>query len=269
MAVGHYENFPVGSVLLPRRLRQGVHAIYRFARTADDIADEGDASALQRLEQLWQLDAELDRIAAGDPPLTALVQQLAVVIEQYQLSLAPFYALLSAFRQDVEKTRYQDFAEVIDYCRRSANPVGHLMLALYGENDRRLLAMADGICSALQLINFLQDVALDWEKGRIYLPAEDLAAFGIAEEQIAAGDCGGQWTPMMLKQIERARKMLQAGAPLGRILKGRIGMELRLIILGGDRILAKLHQSGGDVFRQRPVLGWRDWLVMVWRALRA
>jgi squalene synthase HpnC len=269
MAVGHYENFPVGSVLLPRRLRQGVHAIYRFARTADDIADEGNADASQRLEQLWLLDAELDRIGARQPALTPLMQELAQVVGQYQLSLTPFYALLSAFRQDVEKTRYRDFSEVMDYCRRSANPVGHLMLALYGENDRRSLAMADGICSALQLINFLQDVAVDWDKGRVYLPQEDLAAFGISEAQIAAADCSGQWTAMMLKQIERARKMLQAGAPLGRVLKGRIGLELRLIILGGDRILEKLYQSGGDVFRQRPVLGWRDWVLMCWRALRA
>lgn len=268
MAVGHYENFPVGSLLLPRRLRTAVHTIYRFARTADDIADEGVATAQDRLNQLWQLDADLDRIRAGEPPELPLMQQLALVIQQHGLPLAPFYDLLSAFRQDVVKTRYQDFAELMDYCRRSANPVGRLMLALFGEKDSRLLAMSDGICSALQLINFLQDVAVDWQKDRVYLPADELSRFGITNAQIAAGDCSGQWTPMMLKQIERTRRILQAGAPLGRVLKGRFGMELRLIILGGDRILMKLHQNGGDVFKARPVLGWRDWLVMFWRALR-
>jgi len=269
MAVGHYENFPVGSVLLPRRLRHSVHAVYRFARYADDVADEGDATAEERLDALWRLDAELDRMRGGDVPQTPLMQDLALVVEEQGLPLGPFYDLLSAFRQDVVKTRYQDFAELMDYCRRSANPVGRLMLALYGENDRRMLAMSDGICSALQLINFLQDVAIDWKKDRVYLPADDLAQFRITHAQIAQGDAGGQWSPMMMKQIDRARRMLQAGAPLGRALKGRIGFEVRLIILGGDRILMKLHQAGGNVFKQRPVLGWRDWVVMCWRALRA
>jgi squalene synthase HpnC len=269
MAVGHYENFPVGSLLLPRRLRAGVHSVYRFARHADDVADEGDASPDDRLKALWALDAELDRIKAGQAALTPLMQDLAQTIKVYALPLEPFYDLLSAFRQDVVKTRYQDFGELMDYCRRSANPVGRLMLALYGENDARFLAMADGICSALQLINFLQDVAIDWGKGRVYLPAADMAVFGVSEQQIADGDAGGNWSPLMLKQIERARLMLQAGAPLGKQLRGRIGLELRLIVMGGDRILQKLHQCRGDVFRSRPVLGWRDWVVMLWRALRA
>lgn len=269
MAVGHYENFPVGSLLLPRRLRAAVHVIYRFARTADDLADEGEAGADARLAALWQLDAELDRIRAGETPQTPLMRDLAAVIAAHDLPLSPFYDLLSAFRQDVVKTRYHDFAELMDYCRRSANPVGRLMLTLYGERDARAQAMSDGICTALQLINFLQDVAIDWQKGRIYLPGEDLARFRIDERQIAARDAGGLWTPMMLKQIERARRLLQAGAPLGKRLKGRIGLELRMIVLGGDRILEKLHRSGGQVFDQRPVLGPRDWVSIFWRALRA
>jgi squalene synthase HpnC len=269
MSVGHYENFPVGSLVLPARLRAPVHAIYRFARTADDIADEGDASAEERLAELNTLRAELDRIAAGSAPHTPMMQALAEVIAEYGLQLTPFYDLLSAFSQDVVKTRYASFSELVDYCKRSANPVGRLMLALYGEQDTRSIAMADGICTALQLINFLQDVAIDWQKGRVYLPQEDLARFGIGEEQIAAGSSSGSWTPMMRHQIERARKMLAAGAPLGKVLKGRIGLELRLIVLGGERILKKLHDSGGDVFRQRPVLKPADWIYMGWRALRA
>ena len=268
MSVGHYENFPVGSILVPRRLRRAVHAIYHFARYADDVADEGEQRPEERLAELARLEAELNCIKRGDTPAMPMMQTLAREIAAHQLPLQPFYDLLSAFRQDVTKTRYASFADVMDYCRRSANPVGRLMLALYGVHDTRHLAMADGICSALQLINFLQDVAIDWKKDRIYLPQDDLERFRIREAQIANGDISGLWRPMMAKQIERTRKMLQAGAPLGKVLKGRLGLELRLIILGGDRILKKLHDSGGDVFHHRPVLTWKDWLYMLWRALR-
>lgn len=269
MSVDHYENFPVGSVLLPRRMRRAVHAIYHFARYADDVADEGDAAPEARLAELDALRQELDRIAAGQAPQTARMQALARAIREHQLPLQPCYDLLSAFSQDVVKTRYADFGELVDYCRRSANPVGRLMLALYGEHDARSLAMADGICTALQLINFWQDVALDWAKGRVYLPQSDLARYGVSEAQIAAGDAGGTWRALMRHQIERTRRMLDAGAPLGRRLEGRLGLELRLVVLGGERILKKLHQSGGDVFAARPVLDWKDWVYMMWRAIRA
>ncbi len=269
MSVGHYENFPVGSILLPRRMRKAVHAIYHFARYADDVADEGDKSADERLAELAHLAKELDTIRDGGIPAMPMMRKLADTIARHQLPLQPFYDLLSAFSQDVVKHRYQDFAELVDYCRRSANPVGRLMLALYGENDPRSLAMSDGICTALQLINFWQDVAIDWQKGRVYLPQTDLDKYRIREGQIAGKDPTGLWRPMMLHQVERTRKMLQAGAPLGKKLKGRLGLELRLIIMGGERILKKLHDSGGDVFRQRPVLTWKDWLYMIWRAVRA
>ncbi|MDF0605306.1 squalene synthase HpnC [Neisseriaceae bacterium TC5R-5] len=269
MSVGHYENFPVGSLLLPRKMRKAVHAIYYFARYADDVADEGTESDEARLAELSRLVAELDAIQAGVLPTMPLMQTLALAIAEHQLPLQPFYDLLSAFRQDVLVKRYQSFAELVDYCRRSANPVGRLVLALYGEQDSRSLAMADGICTALQLINFLQDVAIDWQKDRVYLPQADLQRFRISEEQIAAQDSRGLWPVMMREQIERARKMLQAGAPLGKVLRGRLGLELRMTIMGGERILKKLHDADGDVFRQRPVLNWRDWMYMAWRALRA
>ncbi|WP_046167276.1 squalene synthase HpnC [Chromobacterium vaccinii] len=269
MSVGHYENFPVGSLLLPRKMRRAVHAIYHFARYADDVADEGEASPAERLAELDRLEADLDRIAAGEPTRIELMAPLAAAIAAHDLPLQPFRDLLSAFRQDVAKARYQNFAELVDYCRRSANPVGRLMLALYGESDARSLAQSDGICTALQLINFWQDAALDWGKGRVYLPQEDLARFGVDEAQIAAGRFDAQWRALMLYQVERTRKMLQAGAPLGRTLRGRLGLELRLIVMGGDRILHKLHASGGDVFGQRPKLGAGDWIYMMWRACRA
>lgn len=267
MSVGHYENFPVGSILLPRRMRRAVHAIYHFARHADDIADEGDAQPAERLAALQALRDELGRIEAGQAPQTALMQRLAAVIAEYKLPLAPFYDLLSAFSQDVEKTRYQNFAELVDYCRRSANPVGRLMLHLYGEHDPKSVAMSDGICTALQLINFWQDVAVDWDKGRVYIPQDDLARFRIGEAQIAARDAGGVWPMLMDKEVKRALAMLEAGSPLGLKLKGRLGLELRLIILGGERILKKIHDARGDVLTQRPVLVWKDWLYMVWKAL--
>lgn len=267
MSVGHYENFPVGSILLPRRMRRAVHAIYHFARYADDIADEGDAQPAERLAALQALRDELGRIEAGQAPHTALMQRLAAVIAEYRLPLAPFYDLLSAFSQDVEKTRYQNFAELVDYCRRSANPVGRLMLHLYGEHDPKSVAMSDGICTALQLINFWQDVAVDWRKGRVYIPQDDLARFRISEAQIAARDAGGVWPMLMDKEVKRALAMLEAGSPLGLKLKGRLGLELRLIILGGERILKKIHDARGDVLTQRPVLVWKDWLYMVWKAL--
>jgi squalene synthase HpnC len=267
MGVGHYENFPVASWVLPARLRAPIRAIYAFARRADDLADEGEVPDAVRLASLSAFGRALDRIEAGEPAESELFCELATHIRAHALPIGLFRDLLSAFAQDVTKHRYADFGEVMDYCRRSANPIGRLLLHLYGERDPRSLAYSDGICSGLQLINFLQDIAIDYRKDRVYLPQDELARYGVSERQIAAGDAGGAWEHMMRHQIERARRMLQAGAPLGRVLKGRIGMELRMIVLGGERILRKLHQARGDVFRQRPVLRSGDWLYMFGRAL--
>lgn len=269
MTTQHYENFPVASILLPRRLRHPVGLIYSFARQADDFADEGELEPAQRLELLNGFRAELERIQAGQTPETPLFRELVPVIAQYQLPLDAFYDLLDAFSQDVVKSRYANFGEVMDYCRRSANPVGRLMLHLYGATDRRNLAYSDAICSSLQLINFLQDVAIDYRKDRIYLPQDEMAKYQVTETQIAQGDTGGLWGMFMQTQVERARKLLQAGAPLGKILPGRIGLEMRMIIMGGESILRKLHKSRGDMFNQRPVLKAGDWAYMLYRSLRA
>jgi squalene synthase HpnC len=265
--VEHYENFPVASWLLPKRLRRPVEAIYHFARSADDIADEGDATSAERLTQLDAYRAQLDRIESGDSPDDPVFGPLAEAIRTHAIPFAPFRDLLSAFAQDVEKTRYADFGEVMDYCRRSANPVGRLMMHLYGDHDPRHLAYSDAICSSLQLINFLQDIAVDYRKDRVYLPQDELAASHVSETQIAQGDTRGMWHAMMQKQIERTRKLLQAGAPLGRQLKGRIGLELRVTILGGETILRKLHADPGCVFHNRPVLTKKDWISMLGRGL--
>ena len=267
MPVDHYENFPVASWLLPKRLRKPVEAIYRFARSADDIADEGDAPPAERLAQLARYHAKLGSIESGNTPDDPVFGPLAEAIRSHAIPITPFRDLLSAFSQDVEKTRYASFGEVMDYCRRSANPVGRLMLHLYGDHDPRHLAYSDAICSSLQLINFLQDIAVDYQKDRIYLPQDELAAYHVSEAQIAEGDTRGLWHAMMHKQIERARKLMQAGAPLGRQLKGRIGLELRVTILGGETILRKLHADPGSVFHSRPVLTKKDWISMIGRAL--
>ena len=265
MSVGHYENFPVASLLLPAALRAPVQAIYRFARHADDLADEGDVEPAERLRALHALDADLDAIAASaDSPWP----DLAAAVRTHQLPLAPLRDLLSAFRQDVTVHRYADDAALFDYCRRSANPVGRLLLALFGRSEPDVLAQSDAICTGLQLVNFWQDVAVDWRKGRIYLPAEALRAHGIDEAQIGLGRCDAGWKSLMRERVDRARSLLLSGAPLPRALGGRIGWELRLVVQGGLRIAEKIDAVSGDVFLQRPVLGKSDWALMSARALR-
>lgn len=267
MGVGHYENFPVASIILPARMREPVAWIYRFAREADDIADEGDAPADERLAALSERRDELDRIARGQTPRLELYRAVGGVIRAHRLPIELFRDLLDAFTQDVTKTRYADFANVMDYCRRSANPVGRLLLHLHGEIAPRNLDWSDRICSSLQLINFLQDIAIDFRKGRVYMPQDDMVRYGIDEGRIERGDASGPWHPFMQFQIDRARGMLLDGAPLGRTLGGRFGLELRMIISGGERILDKLARVSGDVFRKRPVLTATDWPWLLARAL--
>jgi squalene synthase HpnC len=268
MSVGHYENFPVASILLPERLRQPVGVIYRFARTADDFADEGDLTPAERLARLEGYRDQLRRLQQNRPPQTPLFRALDSVIRVHDLPMQPFFDLLDAFSQDVTQSRYADFTELMEYCRRSADPVGRLMLHLYGAARDENLAQSDAICSALQLINFWQDVAVDFRKDRIYLPRDEMARFGITERGIAASESGGRWPELMRFQTERARAMLQSGAPLARRLPGRIGLELRMIVQGGLRILEKLDAVSGDVFRSRPELKPLDWPLMMIRALK-
>lgn len=267
LAHSHYENFPVASLLLPKRLREPVALVYAFARQADDFADEGNLPPERRLALLSGFKEELNRIQQHRTPNTELFIALQAAIIKHQLSIQPFYDLLDAFSQDVTKTRYQDFGEVMNYCRRSANPVGRLMLSLYKADTPQNIGMADAICSALQLINFLQDIAIDIQKNRIYLPQDEMQKYKITETQITRGDASGTWSLFMEFQINRARKLLQSGAPLGLALPGRIGLEMRMIIAGGERMLKKLHQAHGNVFEYRPKLSKKDWLYMAYRAL--
>jgi squalene synthase HpnC len=266
VSVGHYENFPVASLLLPARLRAAVTVVYRFARSADDLADEGDAAPAERLAALAAYRAQLARIGAGEAPEAPLFRDLACVARRHALPLAPFHDLLDAFCQDVTKTRYADFAELLDYCRRSANPIGRLLLHLFGRTEPAACECSDAVCTALQLVNFWQDVALDWRKGRVYLPQDDLRRHGVSERQIAAAECDPAWRSLMREQCERARTLLRSGRPLTALLSGRIAFEIGVTIQGGLRILEKLAQVDYDVFRRRPVLRVPDWPLLAWRA---
>jgi len=267
MSVGHYENFPVASVLLPESLRHPVSVIYRFARTADDVADEGELPPPERLACLESYRSELRRLEAGLSSASPLFKELREVVAAYRLPLDPFHDLLDAFSQDVTKRRYANFDELMDYCQRSANPVGRLMLHLYGRSDETSCACSDAICSALQLTNFWQDVDSDFHRNRIYLPQEDMARFGVTEAQIAARDTSGGWWNLMRFQIDRSRWMMLRGAPLARRLSGRVGLELRAVVQGGLIILERLERANGDVFRRRPVLRAWDWPLLLARAL--
>lgn len=268
MPVDHYENFPVASILLPRRLRPAVEAIYAFARSADDLADEGEATPEQRLAALAAYEEELDRIATGMRPNTALFQRLASAIATYDLPLQPFRDLLSAFAQDVVTTRYQTIEQLLDYCRRSANPVGVLMLHLYGETGDDKVRMSNAICSALQLINFWQDVAIDWQKRRVYLPQTELLRFHVGEQHIEGEIADANWQALMAFEVKRARALMLEGVPLALRLPGRIGWELRLAVQGGLRILECIESAQYDIFRHRPQLTRLDYVRLLWRALR-
>jgi len=267
MSVDHYENFPVASFLVPAPLRRPIEVIYRFARSADDIADEGDASPEERLAGLAAYQAELDRIAAGAAPQTPLFLALADVVHRHGLPLQLFRDLLDAFAQDVVKKRYADYPELLDYCRRSANPVGRLVLHLFGRTEPEHLEQSDCICTALQLINFLQDVAVDWQKDRVYIPQTDFPHFRVGEADIAAGRWSANWAALMDFEIDRAQALMRRGAPLVHALPGRLGWEIRLTIQGGLRILERVRGVRGDVFQRRPQLGKRDWLVLAGRSL--
>jgi len=266
LPVEHYENFPVASLLLPAALRAPIEVIYRFARSADDFADEGDDPPAVRLEKLDAYRTELARVERGEAPRTALFRDVARISVEHNLPLQLFRDLLDAFSQDVVKARYADFAEVRDYCRRSANPVGRLLLHLFRRASERNLQWSDSICTALQLVNFWQDAEIDFAKNRVYLPQDEMARFDVTERHLAERRCDDAWRALIGFQAARARAMLLEGWPLGRELPGRMGLEIRTTVCGGLRILDKLQAAGCDMFRHRPVLRWFDWPLILAKA---
>jgi squalene synthase HpnC len=268
VAVRHYENFPVASLILPAPLREPVRVLYRFARSADDLADEGSDPPDLRLQKLDRFRAALDAIERGDEVEGALFAELARIVRTHALPVALLRDLVDAFRQDVTKKRYATFSEVSSYCRRSANPVGRLLLTLFKRTTERDLRASDAICSALQLVNFWQDVEIDYARDRrIYLPQDEMERHGVTERHLEERRCDGAWRALMAFQVERTRLMMLSGAPLGRSLPGRLGLEIRATIQGGLRILDKIEAAGFDVFRRRPVLKMMDWPLLFFRAL--
>ncbi len=272
--VTHYENFPVASLLCPPRLRTPIAAIYAFARTADDMADEGNASARQRLADLAAYRADLAAIAAGAAPSERwpeVFAPLAALLVSHRLPVALLDDLLSAFVQDVEKTRdhagYDDRTELLDYCRRSANPVGRLLLHLYGVDDAEALEQSDAICTALQLINFWQDLSVDLPRGRFYLPEADCAAHGVQRTDLQALRCTPQTNNLIAASAIWARASMLKGQQLVHRLPGRGGWELRLVVQGGLRILDKVDALHGASLHTRPRIRAWDAPLMLARAL--
>jgi squalene synthase HpnC len=265
-AAAHYENFPVASRLLPASIRPAVTVLYTFARTADDLADEGTLTSDERLKRIDQLQDQLDNILFGRPSDDPLFNALGDVIDRYRIPHRLFNDLLTAFRQDVTKKRYANEAELLDYCSRSANPVGQAMLCLIEDNAPAQIQHADAICSALQLINFLQDISQDYhEMGRIYLPQDEMQRFGVSEEQIATSTTTPALRELLAYQLDRIERLLATGQPLGSHLTGRFGLEIRMIIAGAHAIVNKLrHQS--DCF-SRPRLSHLEKLSLLWRAV--
>jgi squalene synthase HpnC len=270
VSVGHYENFPVASLLCPSALRPAVRAIYAFARTADDIADEGSEAPARRLADLAAYRADLQAIVAGAAPSSRWPQvfvPLRGILQRHALAPALLHELLDAFAQDVVQQRYADRAELLDYCRRSANPIGRLLLQLYDIDDANAHAASDAICSALQLANFWQDLGIDTARGRLYVPLADCARHGVAPESLLARADSEAARRLVADLIGWTRALMRQGTALPFRLPGRIGFELRLVVQGGLRVLEKIERGGCDALRQRPTLGALDAPRLLWRGL--
>jgi squalene synthase HpnC len=261
----HHENFPV-AMLLPRELRKPLAVIYAFARTVTDVANSRERSADERIMELAAIEAKLDILKAGGTLNDALFLALGNVLARYPLPTEALYDLLRGCRMDIEKTRYASFRELIEYCRCTANPVGRLLLYLYRMATPRTLACSDAICTAVQIIRILSEVGADYhERGRIYIPQDEMSRFGITEDHFR-GRCPDEaLTRLMRLQLDRVGRLLAAGAPLASVLRGRAGLEARIVLAASTRMLQRLAIRS-DPFT-RPVMRPRDWAWVVWRAL--
>jgi hydroxysqualene synthase len=273
VSVDHYENFPVASVLCPPALRPAVVAIYHFARTADDIADEGDADTASRLAEIAAYRADLAAVLAGQPPGPRWPQvfaPLAAQVRTFGLPGAPLHDLLDAFSQDTRNPLYADRDQLLDYCRRSANPIGRLLLHLNCVRDPVSLEQSDAICTALQLINFWQDLSVDLPRGRVYLPLSDLHRHGLELATLCRPNpADSAETRRLVDELcAWAAGLMAQGAPLALRLPGRAGWELRLVLQGGLRILEKIAAMDHATLQRRPKLGPLDLPLLLWRAVR-
>ncbi|HEX7136458.1 MAG TPA: squalene synthase HpnC [Vicinamibacterales bacterium] len=274
LARSQYENFPVASRLLPAAMRPHVAAVYGFARVADDMADEGDVPAGERLARLaaWQrrlheaLEGGTAAAAEGDRDALIIVAA-AHTIRQLDLPPSLFDDLISAFGQDTMTTRYDSWPALFDYCRRSANPVGRLVLRIAGHRDEHLDRSSDAFCTALQLTNFWQDLGRDWKAGRLYVPREVYASFGASEDQLRAGDIDQAWTRAMGECVRVTRDLFQQGRAVCDGVVGRLRYELRLTWLGGRRVLDRVELRGARMLTERPTIGVADVPMMLARAV--
>ena len=272
LARTHYENFPVASALVPKRMRPHIAAIYAFARTADDFADEGTRPPQERLRLLDDWLARLHAcVAPGFAPAgsdhDALFVALGRTMLDCALPLPLFEDLLSAFRQDVMTTRYETWADLLDYCRRSANPVGRLVLRVAGHSDNDLDRASDALCSALQLTNFWQDFARDWTHGRLYVPLADMRGAGAREDDLAARRLTPEWRAALAEMARRTRALFDEGRPVCNGVAGRLRYELRATWLGGRHVLDAIERSQFDVFTGRPALRALDMPAIAWGAI--
>ena len=271
MSVDHYENFPVASVLCPPQLREPILAIYGYARTADDLADEGDALPAQRLADLAAYEADLLAVRDGGQPSlrwAGVFHRLARAIAEHRLPMEPLLALLSAFKQDVTQHHHSTREQLLDYCSRSANPVGRLLLHLHGVSDALALRQSDAICAALQLNNFWQDVSVDARNGRVYLPKSDLARHGLTPLDVGRREKHGALGLVLQELCDWTEGLMQQGAPLVHRLPGRSGWELRFVVQGGLQVLAKVRHLGSELSHRRPRLHLFDGPALAWRAAR-
>ena len=271
VSVDHYENFPVASILCPPRLRPAVAALYGFARTADDIADEGEASNAERLADLAAFGADLQATYAGgttSPRWPNVFGPMSAAVEAHALPAHHLTRLLSAFEQDVVQQRYLDRAQLLDYCSRSANPVGRLLLHLYGVTGEDALAQSDAICTALQLVNFWQDLGIDTRRGRLYVPIDDCARYGVDPHDLLAHKDSVAARRLVRGMVGWARELMLRGAPLVHAVPGRAGWELRLVVQGGLRLLEKIDAIDYATLAIRPTLKATDAPLLAWRALR-
>ncbi len=262
LTVNHYENFPVASFLIPKYYRKDIEIVYWFARTADDIADEGNINENERLRNLDNFEKELT-LALNDESNNKYFLALKQTIDKRNLSTQNFFVLLSAFKQDVIKKRYNNFNEVLDYCKRSANPVGRIVLEIYGIRDENANKFSDNICTALQLTNFYQDTLVDFEKGRIYYPTDEMKKFGVTENMFNLQENNLNISDLVKHNVDRAGLLFNEGKNLFSYLTGKLKIEIKWTVAGGEKILSKIRENNYNIFCERPRLSKTDFFYIL------
>ena len=268
LAQSHYENFPVGSIILPAAERAAVRSVYAFARVADDFADEGDFRKEVRLERLDEWEHELKRALTGKSN-SAFFRDVAGTIQKYHIHDSLFFDLITAFRMDARGTDYPTYGSLEVYCRHSANPIGRIVLQIFGSASDQNCAHSDAICTALQLTNFWQDIGVDIKRNRVYIPREDLERFGLTREDFLSVHAAPKVLSLMKFEVERTKRLFEEGKPLLRSVGRRFSFELRLTVEGGMKILEKIEAMGYDSFHHRPIVSTVDWITIITKSLVA